>query len=151
MSPYHTDDTPPCSNAELLAHVRPSKPALPSYNSSDAFYFSLNPNIAGHMAGDEESHCGFWGENNCFEYERRVPRLITARHENHGFYFFCTLVFSVFYCLTCGITMIFGFDLILTRFGLGIGVAKWVVLEGHLSYDVRTSLSIACSESKQLT
>jgi hypothetical protein len=122
--------------------------ALPPYDNCDAYYFSLNPSMAERMAADEESRCGFWGEDDALLEEQKTPRPNTTKRANLSFYKSFSFLLTVLYCISVGNSALCGFDLILTQFGLGFGLARWLVVGPDTSYNVSPNPDVAtCLES----
>jgi hypothetical protein len=103
--------------------------------------------MAERMAADEESRCGFWGEGDALLEEQKAPRSNTKR-ANLSFYKSFSFLLTVLYCISVGNSALFGFDLILTQFGLGFGLARWLVIGPDTSYNVSPNPDVAtCLES----
>jgi hypothetical protein len=121
-------------HAGLLAYFQPrpthaqdSEHAPPPYDGFNGFQSTRTLERNAAKSADEESEYGFWGECDCPESGRRGSGLSTMKRDHRGFYAFCCFWCAVSVCILGTLGTFFATDLVFSQFGMGTGLAMWMV------------------------
>ena len=154
FTPYLDTDVA-LPRASLLSYLRhplasPQPPpsdgsAPPPYNKCTEAHQALVATAIGADMEDEESNCGFWGERTSLHdtsiRSLGVNELVNGKYgRNHVHAFLCFWC-SVSICAMAAFGIFFVIDLGCSQYGMGTGMAKWMIHEHARQSDAHYEVS----------
>jgi hypothetical protein len=166
MSVQHTDNDMVLPRAGLLAYFDPStvfsQIANGEYLSSlhdrsDTSSITLLPHTDDFKDADAETVCSLWDDSDSYDHDDGSSYFSRIRrgHRN-SMYAFCCLWCAVSICILGAFGTLFAVDLVFTLFGMGTGMARWMVAANR-DYNVasqevsKAKLMNSCSSLMQLS
>ncbi|KAH4943182.1 hypothetical protein HBI79_014940 [Parastagonospora nodorum] len=152
MATYHENNDVALPHAGLLSyfhprtsHAQPSEHAPPPYNDIEGLLTTPILTIDEAKDADERSDYSYCPDCDSFDCERGTFVLTTMKRDHRGFYAFCCFWCAVAVCILGAFGIFFTLDLVFSQFGMGTGLAMWMIRgnpsHADISYDMSFCLT----------